>query len=409
MPSLHKLLVLVSLAGCAAPETSVVEGTVIGGADTDIRLQPWQASLQFQVEDSFFHICGASIVQDEWIVTAAHCAEFPLEGYRIVAGTTVLDDLSTAQLRRISEIHIHPGWTQDLATGNDIAVMRLDAPLTLGDIPNRIELASTADALAGIDAPGHAATITGWGLVGTEVIQNPGFEIGREGWTLSRSNIFAAQTTAPLIGQAAGTLKLRSTSNGYIEQKVALPGGLPYVLRYWVNTDEVTKGRAYVNVLWKRRNTHLRTDTIACDGPGWRPCAETLQAPAKATHAVIRLVTTKGAGKAHFDAISLLTPQLAPNTLQAGNLEVLPDAENFGVDPAHVLIVGDPVNGGVGGCFGDSGGPLVVATASGPRLIGVTSAVFPSEGLCDPNLPSLYTRVATQRDFLDSIIAPPIQ
>lgn len=401
-----KLLLAALLAACAGEEAdeSVVTGTVIGGADTEIRLHPWQASLQLQVEDGTFrHICGASIVHQEWIVTAAHCAEFPLELYQIAAGTTVLDDLSTAQLSAISEIHIHPEWAQDLGAGNDIAVMRLAAPLVLGEAPSAIAMASLDDAIAGIDAPGRPASITGWGLIGTDVLANPGFEIGREGWTVPRT-VFEANTAAPLLGSASGTLKLRSGAIGTAEQKVKLPGGLPYVLRYWVNTDEVRSGRAYINVLWKRGTTHLKTDTIRCDDIGWHPCSETLEAPKRANSAIIRLVVSKGSGKAHFDAISMLTPQLAPNTLQEGRLEVLSEAENFGVDPTHILMVGDPVNGGVGGCFGDSGGPLVAAAADGLRLIGVTSATFPAEGSCDPNLPSIYTRVATQREFVDSLV-----
>lgn len=42
---------------------------IVGGNETTIEEYPWQVSLQ----ESAGHFCGGSIIEREWILTAAHC------------------------------------------------------------------------------------------------------------------------------------------------------------------------------------------------------------------------------------------------------------------------------------------------------------------------------------------------
>lgn len=44
---------------------------IIGGRDADEHEHPWQASLQYNGG----HICGASIISEYYLITAAHCVD----------------------------------------------------------------------------------------------------------------------------------------------------------------------------------------------------------------------------------------------------------------------------------------------------------------------------------------------
>lgn len=48
---------------------------IIGGRPINVSKLPWQVSLQRRVAFGFFHICGGSIIDSKWILTAAHCVE----------------------------------------------------------------------------------------------------------------------------------------------------------------------------------------------------------------------------------------------------------------------------------------------------------------------------------------------
>jgi len=54
---------------------------VIGGGDTSIEEFPWQVSLQKITLGNIIpfpqwrHVCGASIINNNWLLTAAHCVD----------------------------------------------------------------------------------------------------------------------------------------------------------------------------------------------------------------------------------------------------------------------------------------------------------------------------------------------
>ncbi|ESN95804.1 hypothetical protein HELRODRAFT_114601 [Helobdella robusta] len=82
--------------------------SIVGGIEARPNEFPWQISLQ---SASGFHMCGGSIMNDQWIITAAHCVdgENPAN-LRIVAGLhkklTGLDHPSV-QIFQIEKLVIH--------------------------------------------------------------------------------------------------------------------------------------------------------------------------------------------------------------------------------------------------------------------------------------------------------------
>ena len=86
LASILKLLILISdsqflLSGCGKRPLSA---RVVNGQNAAPHSWPWQVSLRVRGR----HICGGSLIRNNWIVTAAHCvyrSPYP-DGYTVVVG-----------------------------------------------------------------------------------------------------------------------------------------------------------------------------------------------------------------------------------------------------------------------------------------------------------------------------------
>ncbi|XP_041494628.1 transmembrane protease serine 13 [Microtus oregoni] len=113
---------------CSHCGLRAMTGRIVGGAVTSESKWPWQVSLHFRTT----HICGGTLIDAQWVLTAAHCffatQEMVLEGWKVYAGTSNLHQLPEAA--SISQIIINGNYT-DKQDDYDIALMRLSKPLTL--------------------------------------------------------------------------------------------------------------------------------------------------------------------------------------------------------------------------------------------------------------------------------------
>jgi len=134
---------------------------IVNGQDAEIGEFPWQGSLQ----QLMAHKCGASLISDEWALTASHCMFGPTWKwtYTLVLGahdkTFQLKGDPTRHI--ISQIIIHPHYKNggSPTQPGDIALLKLK---TKADLTSKyikpIKLASASD-----DFTDQTCMISGWG------------------------------------------------------------------------------------------------------------------------------------------------------------------------------------------------------------------------------------------------------
>ena len=134
----------------------------------DIEAWPWQAKLRFvnptkQVGDPerIKDFCGGSIIDQRWVVTAAHCTESFTSGLALknFSVLTVAGDAFG-----IDEVIVHPGYESDSSVDvdNDIALLKLTEPV--GQKAQAIPIISHA-AESRYAKPEVMATVAGWGVM----------------------------------------------------------------------------------------------------------------------------------------------------------------------------------------------------------------------------------------------------
>ncbi|XP_012529672.3 trypsin-1 [Monomorium pharaonis] len=121
-------LVLFFLGVASICQSAVVQkfdSRIINGENVAPGEIPYQVSLQ-KTSDSF-HFCGGSIINPNFIVTAAHCVEDKLPvDIKIVAGTVNLDHPRVT--RTVKQIIIHKKYDSTNSWLNDISLIRVFTP-----------------------------------------------------------------------------------------------------------------------------------------------------------------------------------------------------------------------------------------------------------------------------------------
>ncbi|XP_015602537.1 brachyurin [Cephus cinctus] len=137
-----------------------IESRIVGGLPAEPGQFPYQIGLQLQTTAGNY-FCGGSILNEEWILTAAHCVDLP-GTVVIILGAHNVSTVENTQKRIVAEeIIIHKNWDSSLIR-NDIAVVRLSEKIEFNDriqpvrLPKKSKVSSTFASATG--------TVSGWGL-----------------------------------------------------------------------------------------------------------------------------------------------------------------------------------------------------------------------------------------------------
>jgi hypothetical protein len=129
------------IAATSALPTAEKDPKVVGGRDARRHEAPYIVSFKREFSNGIFHVCGGSIITQDWILTAAHCIYFD-EEYFVFAGKHefwVSGDQE--QMRTVVERKIHADFDISRTGPRDVGLAKLDSPLTfVSGVVERINL-----------------------------------------------------------------------------------------------------------------------------------------------------------------------------------------------------------------------------------------------------------------------------
>ena len=134
---------------------------IIGGTNANIADFPWQV---YYISGPY--LCGGSIIDQNWVVTAAHCTKdsngnpIPASSMQIKVGSSTT---SGGKVYNVSNVIVHLGFNSQTLI-NDIALLKIAGPINYTNA-TPIKLVSPYDVAAGATDPGVMSWVTGWGLI----------------------------------------------------------------------------------------------------------------------------------------------------------------------------------------------------------------------------------------------------
>ncbi|XP_053548916.1 chymotrypsinogen B [Bombina bombina] len=146
---------------CGIPEIQPVVSDynrIINGEDAVPHSWPWQVSLQ---DNTGFHFCGGSLLNELWVITAAHCTVYPNSDVAVLGEHSRVSNEENIQRIGIAKVLEHPDYSNSISA--DVTLLKLKTPAVLGPHVSPVCLPAKQDVF-----PENLKCITtGWGRPST--------------------------------------------------------------------------------------------------------------------------------------------------------------------------------------------------------------------------------------------------
>ncbi|KAL3986554.1 KRAB domain-containing zinc finger protein [Sarotherodon galilaeus] len=147
------------LSVCGQPKLNT---RIVGGQEASPGSWPWQVSLL----KSGKHACGGSLINSQWVLTAAHCCRsFTVSSLTVNLGRQSLQGSNpNAVSRTVTKIITHPNYNS-ITYNSDICLLQLSSSVTFNNYISPVCLAaSNSTFYSGVNT-----WVTGWGSTGETV------------------------------------------------------------------------------------------------------------------------------------------------------------------------------------------------------------------------------------------------
>ncbi|KAF7711965.1 serine protease 27-like [Silurus meridionalis] len=137
---------------------------IVGGQSSSEGGWPWQVSLQSP--DYNGHFCGGTLINKDFVLTAAHCFSSTISSaVTVYLGKQTLTGSNPNQITRgVTQVIVHPSYNS-ATQNNDIALLRLKSSVNFTDYIRPVCLAGQ-----GSSFPDKTSCwITGWGSIASGV------------------------------------------------------------------------------------------------------------------------------------------------------------------------------------------------------------------------------------------------
>ncbi|XP_077178467.1 prothrombin isoform X2 [Paroedura picta] len=146
-----------------------MDGRIVKGQEAQSGSAPWQVMLFRKSPQGL--LCGASLISDRWILTAAHCIFYPPWDknfteddlvVRIGKHNRKIHEKNRERIVMLDKIILHPkyNWKENL--DRDIALLRLKKAVPFSDYIQPVCL-PTKETVQSLLLTGYKGRVTGWG------------------------------------------------------------------------------------------------------------------------------------------------------------------------------------------------------------------------------------------------------
>ncbi|XP_053687213.1 chymotrypsin-1-like [Sabethes cyaneus] len=131
--------------------------------ETDASIEDFPFVISLRKNDK--HMCGGSILTENWILTAAHCfnkLNGSVASVSVQVGRTNISREVDSSVHKVDQLVVHPEYSKEATWLNDIALIKLKDPLVFTELIQPVKLPPVGYE---IEDPNRPVTVIGWGRI----------------------------------------------------------------------------------------------------------------------------------------------------------------------------------------------------------------------------------------------------